>query len=332
MSLLFLIAASLAAPAVDTTWASPPANENLSAPISYEEYSQQMAPSSHIFTPQDSNVAKRDWAGQVDSTTAANFALMMQYATAAYCPSTTNTKTWNCGVRCGGSTANTVITASHENYLTGAAGYVGYNDDHQSIIVAVRGTANIQSAVQDIQLWQTPADMGGFTNSKAPSSALIHQGFKNTYLDLQPTIQSALSALVARYPSYNILFSGHSLGGAVVSLAAMDTYNNLVYTFGEPRVGNLDFANYIDSLPFASRIFRVAKSGDLVPHIPPENFFGFTHHVDNYEITRFGTATNYCVTTGPGGESNSCGSDLVLLNVVDHITGYYGWYTYPWVC
>ncbi|KAJ3276200.1 hypothetical protein HDV01_005648 [Terramyces sp. JEL0728] len=341
MALYLLIAAAFAAPAVDTTWPSPPANENLSAPMSYQEYAQQITPSDHTFVHPNANLDKRDWAGQVDSTTASNFALMMQYATAAYCPSTTNTKTWKCGVRCGGSTSNTVITASHENYATGAAGYVGYNNDQQAIIVAVRGTSNVQSAVQDIELWQTAVNMGGFANSNAPSTATIHQGFKNTYMDLQPTIQSAVAALVHKYPSYNILFSGHSLGGAVVSLAAMDTYNNLgdavadkisVFTFGEPRVGNLDFAKYIDSLPFSSRIFRVAKSGDLVPHIPPKNFFGFTHHVDNYEISRFSTTTNYCVTSGPGGESDTCGSDITLLNVVDHITGYYGWWTYPWVC
>ncbi|KAJ3271202.1 hypothetical protein HDV01_006991 [Terramyces sp. JEL0728] len=340
MSILLLATLAAATQAVDKGWPSPPANENLDANMTYAEYSQQMAPSSHFYVHHTNSLTKRDWNGQVDSGTAANFGLMMQLAVSSYCPSTTNSKTWNCGVRCEGSLSGTVIVGSHENYGTGAAGFVGYNTKQKMIVVAVRGTANIQSCIQDIIFWKTPADFGGFPNSKAPSSAQIHQGFKTTYLDLQPTLQSGLETLAAKYPNYNIVFAGHSLGGAVVNLAAMDFYQNnpqygdriSIYTFGEPRAGNVDFADYIDSLPYADRIFRIAKSGDIVPHLPPQDFFNFAHHVDNYEIKRFGTSTNYCTTTGPAGESNNCGSDLILLNLVDHITGYYGWWTYPWFC
>ncbi|KAJ3261386.1 hypothetical protein HK103_005994 [Boothiomyces macroporosus] len=341
MSFVFLASLLLAAPqAVDNSWPAPPPNEDLNANMTYAEYSQQMDPSSHTYVPIPNSVSKRDWNGPVDTTTANNFALMMQLAVSSYCPSTTNSKTWNCGVRCQGSLSGTVIVGSHENYASGAAGFVGYNPDQKMIVVSVRGTANIQSCIQDIQLWKTPADFGGFPNNQAPSSAQIHQGFKNTYIDLQPTLQSGLETLAAQYPDYHIIFSGHSLGGAVVNLAALDFYQNnpqyadriSIYTFGEPRIGNLDFANYIDSLPYAQRIFRVAKSGDIVPHLPPESFFNFAHHIDNFEITRFGTTTNFCVTTGPAGESSSCSSDTTLLNLVDHITGYYGWWTYPWFC
>ncbi|KAJ3256423.1 hypothetical protein HK103_005552 [Boothiomyces macroporosus] len=341
MSILFLTALALASPQiVDNSWPSPPANENLNANMTYEEYSKQMQPSNHFYVHHTNSLAKRDWAGQVDPATAGNFALMMQLAVSSYCPSTTNSKSWNCGVRCGGSLSNTVIVGSHENYASGAAGFVGYNTDQKIIVVAVRGTANIQSCIQDIEFWKTPTDFGGFPNTKAPASAQIHQGFKNSYMDLQPTLQSGLETLAAKYSDYHIVFAGHSLGGAVVNLAALDFYQNnpqygdriSIYTFGEPRVGNIDFANYIDSLPYSQKIFRVAKSGDIVPHLPPQTFFNFAHHVDNYEIKRFGTTTNYCTTTGPAGESNSCGSDLILLNLLDHITGYYGWWTYPWFC
>ncbi|KAJ3324470.1 hypothetical protein HDV06_006881 [Boothiomyces sp. JEL0866] len=340
MSLFVLAALAIALPqAVDNGWPSPPPNENLNPNMTYSQYSEQMTPSSQIYVPRPNN-AKRDWAGEVDSQLSGNFALMMQFAVASYCPSTTSSKSWNCGVRCEGSAAGTVIVGSYSNSATGAAGFVGYNPNQNMIIVSVRGTADVQSCIQDIALWKTPADFGGLANNKAPSSAQIHAGFKNTYIGLQPTLQSGLVSLAAQYPTFDIVFTGHSLGGAVVNLAAMDFYQNnpqygsriAIYTFGEPRVGNADFANYINSLPYSKKIFRVAKSGDIIPHLPPESFFNFAHHIDNYEIKRFGTTTNYCVTTGPAGESDSCNSDTIAINLLDHITGYYGWYTYPWFC
>lgn len=55
---------------------------------------------------------------------------------------------------------------------------------------------------------------------------------------------------MALYPSAKIIVSGHSLGGALAVLCALDlhrTYNKVdrLTTIGQPRIGNSEFANYL---------------------------------------------------------------------------------------
>ncbi|TKR60253.1 hypothetical protein L596_027529 [Steinernema carpocapsae] len=73
---------------------------------------------------------------------------------------------------------------------------------------------------------------------------------------------------------YQVTFTGHSLGGALASIAALRCVldgrraSNQVklVTFGQPRVGNVDFAMKHDELvPYS---FRVVHRLDIVPHLP----------------------------------------------------------------
>ncbi|CAI4229285.1 unnamed protein product, partial [Auanema sp. JU1783] len=71
---------------------------------------------------------------------------------------------------------------------------------------------------------------------------------------------------------YDIVFSGHSTGGALATLAALQAYRIGVpsylihlYTYGEPRIGNILFANNVDRL-FADS-WRIVNARDVVPHL-----------------------------------------------------------------
>jgi fermentation-respiration switch protein FrsA (DUF1100 family) len=58
------------------------------------------------------------------------------------------------------------------------------------------------------------------------------------------------------FQDYTVTFHGHSLGGALASLAAVGAVEAKIlksaqvrhYTFGQPRVGNLAFAQHFDEL------------------------------------------------------------------------------------
>lgn len=122
-----------------------------------------------------------------------------------------------------------------------------------------------------------------------------------------------------RYQGFSVTFTGHSLGGALASLAAMrtvlerlrDSSQIKLYTFGQPRVGNhkwvlnilinnlfnFRFAVEHDRLvpqryasyfiqfnwlfPFS---YRVVNRNDVVPHLPFCRFSDKTDPIDDSTV------------------------------------------------
>ena len=76
------------------------------------------------------------------------------------------------------------------------------------------------------------------------------------------------------HSDYQIIFTGHSLGGAIATLASyyyaknkLSSNEPVLITFGNPRVGNENFArDYMKLIPL---VFRIARNKDLVTMIPP---------------------------------------------------------------
>ena len=73
---------------------------------------------------------------------------------------------------------------------------------------------------------------------------------------------------------YQIIFTGHSLGGAIANLVSYYySKNNLaenepvLITFGQPRVGNENFAR--DYMKYISNIYRIERYQDIVSILPP---------------------------------------------------------------
>ena len=69
-----------------------------------------------------------------------------------------------------------------------------------------------------------------------------------------------------------VFYTGHSLGAALVTLAALRRTPQAVYTFASPRVGNEAFAASFGSLP----VFRIVDDEDALTSLPPE-ILGFRH-------------------------------------------------------
>lgn len=81
------------------------------------------------------------------------------------------------------------------------------------------------------------------------------------------------------YPYAKIVLTGHSLGGALALLAAAyihSIYVNVdqLYTMGQPRVGNNNFAQFMTNL--IPNTFRIVNYADVVPRIP-QSILGFKH-------------------------------------------------------
>ena len=101
---------------------------------------------------------------------------------------------------------------------------------------------------------------------KCETYGMIHSGFYFAYqairMDLEQTLQQA------PYCDKPLYITGHSLGGAIATVATKFIYHKgglaACYTFGSPRVGNDDWINNIKT-----PIHRLVNAADCVTMLPP---------------------------------------------------------------
>jgi len=194
---------------------------------------------------------------------------LAQLCAISYCPQSA-VQAWSCP-NCdqGLSSPNVFVTSDTEALQA-------FVTDNQAdtIFVVFKGTDPLSWAswISDLDFPTTPAP------DLCPNCA-VHEGFQGDFLDEQDPVLKALQARMANLPNAQIVVTGHSLGAAIAQLFAIHLVNDYnihptVYTFGNPRVGNPDFAaTYNNLIP---QSFRVNNNCDIVPHVPPESF-GFEH-------------------------------------------------------
>ena len=138
------------------------------------------------------------------------------------------------------------------------------------VILAFRGTRPDQLAdwMADLEIEQV-AFSACFPS---PDVGRVHAGFGRLLVGSWGEIQAA----VGRYQDNGqpLWITGHSLGGALATLAtaaftfaAREPVNGL-YTFGQPRVGNLDFCSQCET-HFGDSMFRFVNAEDIVTRVPP---------------------------------------------------------------
>lgn len=116
------------------------------------------------------------------------------------------------------------------------------------------------------------------------SGAQMHRGFAAAYLSVREQIHNYLKNHAAK----SVMVTGHSLGGALATLCAVDVQYNFsnkftinVYTFGAPRVGNDGFRE-----SFNRRVpnsYRFIYGMDTVPALP-RPWQGYRHVDAEYRL------------------------------------------------
>ncbi|ORY51229.1 alpha/beta-hydrolase [Rhizoclosmatium globosum] len=132
-----------------------------------------------------------------------------------------------------------------------------------------------------------------FTGSQ--QGAMVHRGFYGEWLAVKPMVLPALKAMTQRYPDYDISFVGHSLGGAMAVVGAADAVVDglapatrvRIITFGQPRVGNSAFRDFVNGMKF-KEISRIVQSGDIIPHLGLASW-GFSHISKEYFVEKGGS-------------------------------------------
>jgi len=235
---------------------------------------------------------------------------------AAYCPTATISG-WNC-YWCN-STKNVDVLLAEMNTITNTLSYVALSEyqGKPRIYVVFRGT--VETSIAN---WWEDLDVNLIAPYLDQPSVLVHQGFYLSWQSIKPQVLQAIALGQKTCNCNDITFSGHSLGGGMAVLAAMDFYRETtikanVTTLGCPRVGNPDFANYFNAT-LGALSTRMVNKADIVPHIPLQSE-GY-HHVRTEYWFKNGTE-NYLQCNGSG-EDPSCSDSLFLIQTTinDHMT------------
>jgi triacylglycerol lipase len=149
-------------------------------------------------------------------------------------------------------------------------------------LVAVRGTASAYD-------WLSNVRMGGVIG---PSGYLVHAGFWRGAQSVLPQIRQQLNG---RNPSA-LHVVGHSLGGAMAALIA-DSLSGLgctlrLYTFGAPRCGVDEHAQYLTDRLGAEHIYRAYHDTDPVPMVPVFPYSHVPYDSNAYRLKGPGTLVN----------------------------------------
>ncbi|WEW60340.1 lipase family protein [Emydomyces testavorans] len=238
-----------------------------------------------------------------------------------YCVGTTGIyKPFRCAGRCREFKGFELVKTWHTGpLLSDSCGYLALSHPPwpKRIILAFRGTYSITNTIVDLSaIPQVYVPYPEPSTSPDPhhhrrngdgkcDNCTVHAGFMASWLHARTAILDPLSAAIARYPDYRLVVVGHSLGGAVAALAALEFrlrgWTPQVTTFGEPRIGNRELAAYLDgqfTLPSdqggrpakdeeeEERWFRrVTHINDPVPLLPLSEW-GYAPHAGEIFISK----------------------------------------------
>lgn len=150
--------------------------------------------------------------------------------------------------------------------------YSAYDADKNLIFLAFRGTTNIQNWGQDLYMTKSDIDLC--------EGCQIHTGFLVAYNGIKSESEESIVNLKKKYPQAEVAIIGHSMGAAFATMAFARLYDILkpdyFYTFGLPRMGNQQFANFIDNNFNDIIKARITHNKDIIPRVPLASM-GFTH-------------------------------------------------------
>src|SRR5665648_362399 len=129
---------------------------------------------------------------------------------------------------------------------TSTEAFIAINHDESEVILAFRGSQELQDFKIDAQFWMVP-----FTGGQGKVSS----GFLKAWGNVKNQILLRLGQIITDPSKYTLIITGHSLGGALATIASVDIFNYfknkyqkvpgqfIMVNFGAPMVGNKDFVN-----------------------------------------------------------------------------------------
>ena len=136
---------------------------------------------------------------------------------------------------------------------------VHHNKRDRTLYIVFEGTNSLRDWVRNFNKELVPTPFGK-----------IHKGFYTAYNDCKDWIYKQIKDFNPK----KVVFTGHSLGGAIASVAYSETFMHelcTLVTFGAPRVGDTEFCMAKFS---SAQCLRVRHTNDIVPRLPK---IGYDH-------------------------------------------------------
>jgi hypothetical protein len=169
--------------------------------------------------------------------------------------------------------------------------------DGRVVLLGYRGTepANIVNWLTVLDV--VPERVAFFRSPLCTVHAGFYRNVRATRYELAEALKLALNQRsilggnqVMDRPLEALYIAGHSLGGAMAALMGVTMVTDAdyrrrfagklraVYTYGQPMIGNSEFARRCGELPFLrENVFRYVYRNDIVPHLPPSEAGDFQH-------------------------------------------------------
>jgi predicted lipase len=153
------------------------------------------------------------------------------------------------------------------------------------VVLAFRGTASKENWKHN---WESIRK-----NTDYCPKCRVHGGFWDQWTPIRERLVKKVREAHDKFPDFRLIITGHSLGGAIATLAAADIRkidvdpwyltNTELFTFGSPRVGNKHTARFLSKQSTLS--YRVTSLNDPIPNLP-FHAFGYWHTQPEYWIMR----------------------------------------------
>ncbi len=140
------------------------------------------------------------------------------------------------------------------------------------VVIAIRGTEGILEWLHDAEFLPVKCPFLAGAGHTEDGFTAMYSSLRTGLAAGSPPVVHALSTLPFKHAINALTICGHSLGGALATLLALDVAATtpfkapIVYTYASPRTGDALFVSTYNQV--VPQTFRMANRLDLVPKLP----------------------------------------------------------------
>ncbi|CEF59466.1 Lipase, class 3 family-containing protein [Strongyloides ratti] len=197
--------------------------------------------------------------------------------------------------------------------------FIAVDTKDKAIIISHRGS------ISGVQIGMEVIETLFDKKESFPSGGGVSRYFYDAWsLVWNGGLRDAFLTAKNKYADYDVWVTGHSLGGAMASLTAANIgYQKYVLkeklkiiTFGEPRVGDVEYAKGFDNVVGYS--YRVIHHRDPVPHLPLRNMFNYQHTKEEIFYDNDMSPGSSYKNCSIKDDEKSCSNKYLNFDVSDH--------------